>query len=226
MGNLAAVTHLEPTRFIDSDHPAIREFVAETIDSETTDRENAVALYYRVRDEIRYEPYRISFLPDDMKASAALDRENGFCVPKASLLAAAARAAGIPARIGFADVRNHLATEKLLAALGTDIFIWHGYTELYIDGKWVKATPAFNLTLCEKAGVKPLEFDGTEDSVFHEFDVAGNRHMEYIADHGTFDDVPLDILLRELRAFYPDWTADLPGNFEDDTAAESTPATA
>lgn len=221
MSNLTVVTNLDATYFIDADHPAIRAFVDETIDPQSSDREKAVALYYRVRDEVRYEPYRISFMPEAMKASAALERKDGFCVPKASLLAAAARAAGIPARLGFADVRNHLATTKLLEALGSDVFIWHGYTDLLIDGKWVKATPAFNLSLCAKAGVKPLEFDGTEDSIFHEFDVAGNRHMEYIADHGTFDDLPLDTLVRELQAFYPEWTANLEGNFEDEAAAEA-----
>jgi transglutaminase-like putative cysteine protease len=215
---------LDATFYLDTDHPAVRAFVDETVDPESTDREKAVALYYRVRDEIRYEPYKISFAPEAMKASATLEREDGFCVAKSVLLGAGARAAGIPARLGFADVRNHLATRKLLDALGSDIFIWHGYTELHIDGKWVKATPAFNLSLCEKAGVRPLEFDGTEDSIFHEFDVEGNRHMEYVADHGSFEDLPLERLVDEYRAFYPAWTANLEGDFEDETAAESQAA--
>jgi transglutaminase-like putative cysteine protease len=212
---------LQPTAFIDSDHSAIGDFVNETVAGITDARRQAVRLYYRVRDEIRYEPYRISFAPDAMRASATLTREDGFCVAKSVLLAAVARAAGIPARLGFADVRNHLATGKLLDALGTDVFIWHGYTDLYLDGKWVKATPAFNLTLCEKFGVKPLEFDGTEDSIFHPYDMAGNRHMEYIRDHGTFNDLPLDRLLSEYRAFYPYWDAAIEGDFEEDATAET-----
>ena len=212
---------LQPTEFIDSDHPAIVDFVNESVAGIADAREQATRLYYRVRDEIRYEPYRISFEPAAMRASATLAREDGFCVAKSVLLAAVARAAGIPARLGFADVRNHLATGKLLDALGTDIFVWHGYTDLYLDGQWVKATPAFNLTLCEKFGVKPLEFDGTADSIFHPYDVAGNRHMEYIKDHGTFDELPLDRLVAEYRAFYPYWDAALEGSFEEDAAAES-----
>ena len=155
-----------------------------------------------------------------MKASSTLARGDGFCVAKSVLLAAVSRAAGIPSRLGFADVRNHLATEKLLDALGTDLFIWHGYTDLFIDGTWVKATPAFNLTLCEKFGVKPLEFDGTEDSIFHEYDTAGRRHMEYVNDHGTFDDLPLELLVAEYTAFYPNWGRDLAGDFAADADAE------
>jgi transglutaminase-like putative cysteine protease len=157
-----------------------------------------------------------------MKASAALEKGESFCVPKAVLLAATARWAGIPARIGFADVRNHLSTEKLLAALGTDIFAWHGFSELFIEGQWVKATPAFNLSLCEKFGVKPLEFDGRSDSVFHEYDMAGRRHMEYVADNGTFDDLPYDLLISEYRRIYPGWepTAAISGDFGDDGARE------
>ena len=203
--DLPGEAHLQATTCIDAGHPDVQDFAADTVRGVANPRERAVALYYRVRDEFRYQPYRISLEPEHMKASSTLERGEGFCVPKAVLLAAAARAAGVPARLGFADVKNHLATEKLLDVLGTDIFIYHGYTELHIDGAWVKATPAFNVALCEKFGVKPLEFDGTEDSVFHEFDVAGNRHMEYVTDHGPFDDLPLDLLEREYRAFYPNW---------------------
>ncbi|MCP3976931.1 MAG: transglutaminase family protein [bacterium] len=211
---------LQPTKFIDADHPAIRQFVDETVAGVIDARVQATRLYYRVRDEIRYEPYRISFDPEAMRASATLKRGDGFCVAKSVLLAAAARAAGIPARLGFADVRNHLATDKLLDALGTDIFAWHGYTDLYLDGQWVKATPAFNLSLCEKFGVKPLEFDGTADSIFHPYDIHGNRHMEYVKDHGTYDDLPLELLVSEYQAFYPKWTASLEGDFGEDAASE------
>ena len=134
---------------------------------------------------------------------AVLRRERDFCIPKAVLLAALARARGIPARLGFADVRNHLATPRLLQAMGTDLFIYHGYTELHLEGKWVKATPAFNLGLCEKAGVKPLEFDGRSDSVFHQYDRSGRRHMEYVRDHGSYADLPYAEILAAMREAAP-----------------------
>ena len=64
--------------------------------------------------------------------------------------------------------------------MGTDLFVYHGYTDLCLDGKWVKATPAFNLALCTRFRVKPLEFDGRDDSIFHPFDEDDRRHMEYL----------------------------------------------
>src|SRR5690606_31207041 len=131
-------------------------------------------LYYIVRDRFLYDPYSVDLSDEGMRASTVIARGRGYCVTKAALMAAAARAAGIPARLGFADVRNHLATKRLLDMLGTDIFYYHGYVELWLDGKWVKATPAFNIELCDKFRVRPLEFDGRTDSIFHPYD-ADNR---------------------------------------------------
>jgi transglutaminase-like putative cysteine protease len=118
-------------------------------------RERAVALYYAVRDGIRYDPYSVQAAPQAYRASSIVQAPAAFCVPKAILLAAAARDIGIPARLGFADVRNHLASEKLRARMGTDLFVFHGYTDLYLDGGWRKATPAFNRELCSRFGVPP-----------------------------------------------------------------------
>lgn len=75
--------------------------------------------------------------------------------------AACGIAAGIPARLGFADVKNHLATPRLTDLNGGDVFHWHAYTDLHLEGRWVKATPAFDLALCERFGVLPLEFDAS-----------------------------------------------------------------
>jgi transglutaminase-like putative cysteine protease len=168
-------------------------------------RARAVSLYYAVRDGVRYNPF-LDFSKDAaFRASEVLALGEGFCVGKASLLAACARAAGIPARVGFADVKNHLTTPRLREKMGTDLFVYHGYTELFLDGKWVKATPAFNLALCEKFRVKPLEFDGREDSIFHPFDTDDRRHMEYIREHGAFDDIPVKRIRKAFREVYPDF---------------------
>lgn len=198
---------LAPTPAIDSDHPAVLGFAREHARG-ATDRERAVALYLAVRDQIRYDPYRIDLSPQGMKASTALAQGHGWCVPKATLLAAVARAAGIPARLGFADVRNHLSTERLRQTMKTDVFVWHGYTSLWIDGAWRKATPAFNLSLCEKFGLLPLEFDGVNDSLYHPYDMTGQRHMEYVNERGQFDDLPLDAIRASFAEVYPFWTLD------------------
>ena len=190
-----------PTAFIDSDHPAVQAFAAEHARG-TNERERAVALVYAVRDGFRYDPYRIDLSPVGMKASTVLANGYGWCVPKATLLAAACRAAGIPARLGFADVRNHLSTERMRETMKTDLFVWHGYTDIWIEGAWRKATPAFNLALCERFGLLPLDFDGLRDSVYHAFDRAGQRHMEYVHQRGSFDDLPLAQILKTFAEVY------------------------
>ena len=166
---------LRPTRFIDSDHEQVISFAAAAAAGAVGATETAVRIYYAVRDEIRYDPYQIVFEPEEFMASACVERGYGFCITKAVLLAACFRAQGIPARLGFGDVKNHLATERLIEFNGGDVFHFHGYVEAHLDGKWVKATPAFNIELCEKFGVLPLEFDGVRDSVFHPHDQEGRR---------------------------------------------------
>ncbi|TAK54968.1 MAG: transglutaminase family protein [Gammaproteobacteria bacterium] len=195
---------LQPTELIDSDHPEVVAFARE-FGRGADDRERAVNLYVAVRDQVRYDLYRIDLSPDGMRASTALLQGYGWCVPKAALLAAACRTIGIPARVGYADVRNHLSTERIRRMMQTDIFIWHGYTDIWIDGAWRKATPAFNLDLCERFGLLPLEFNGVDDSLYHPYDRAGNRHMEYVRQRGSFDDMPLAALAAETLATYPDW---------------------
>ncbi len=195
--------YLAPTRYIDSDHDRVVAFAREAVGDASTDREKAIRLYYAVRDGIRYNPYRFGIDHDAFRASEVIAAGEQFCVPKALLLAAVARAVGIPSRVGFADVKNHIASPRLLELLRTDIFTFHGYTELFIEGKWVKATPAFNKTLCEKFNLAPLEFDGVHDAIFHAFDLQGNDFMEYLHDHGTFADMPFDLMVDAFRRHYP-----------------------
>jgi hypothetical protein len=193
---------LAPTAFIDSDHPAIREFASARSAGASSAKERAIQLYYAVRDELRYDPYNAVVDVDNLRASTTLAAGRGWCVTKAVLLAAACRAEGIPARVGFADVRNHLSTARLREHMQTEIFYWHGYTSIGIgdNGRFVKATPAFNIELCEKFGFHPLEFDGENDSLYHPFDREGRQHMEYVNERGEFVDVPLD----DMRATFAD----------------------
>jgi transglutaminase-like putative cysteine protease len=221
--------YLPSTSFIDSDHPDVVDFARRVVASRRSDVEKAIALYYAVRDGIHYDPYRIDLKPEAMRASAVLNRGFGFCVPKATLLSAVARVEGIPSRLGFADVKNHLATEKLRRVMQTDVFAFHGYAELFLEDQWVKATPAFNASLCERFDVAPLEFDGRHDAVLQECDRKGNRYMEYIRDHGQFADLPLEQMLAAFEEYYPslmsDGAYDLKGSFEEDAASDRAPET-
>ena len=182
---------LAPTALIDSDHPAVAAFAARHAVG-VDDVERAVALYLAVRDGFRYDPYRIDLSVAGMRASHVIEIGVGWCVPKAALLAAAARAAGIPARVGYADVRNHLSTERMRQTMKTDLFVWHGYTELWLEGQWVKATPAFNSSLCRRHKVPALEFNGREDSLFQPYNFENEKFMEYVKFYGIYADVPVD----------------------------------
>jgi transglutaminase-like putative cysteine protease len=197
---------LAPTALIDSDHADVVDF-AKRHATGSNDRERAVSLYYAVRDGFRYDPYRVDTSPQGMRASTVIASGFGWCVPKAALLAAACRAAGIPARVGYADVRNHLSTERMRRTMQTDLFIWHGYTDIWIDGAWRKATPAFNRELVERFGLLPLAFNGHDDSIYHPFDRAGNKHMEYLQYRGSFDDMPLERIVADFARTYPVWLA-------------------
>jgi len=196
--------YLRPTFYIDSDASEVIDFARDAVGDRKSPLEKGIALFYAVRDKIKYDPYRIDLeKKESFKASVIIKKGYGYCVAKAIVLAAAARASGIPGRLGFADVRNHLSTERLRQLMKTDTFIFHGYAELFLDDRWVKATPTFNLSLCEKFGVAPLNFDGRNDSLFHPYDKAGKRHMEYVRDHGPFADVPYERIVAYFREYYP-----------------------
>jgi len=206
---------LTPTSILDSDHAAVVSFATTNTRGASGDRERAVKLYYAVRDGIRYDPYSVVMTVEALRASTTVETKRAWCVPKAVLLAAACHSLGIPARLGFADVRNHLSTERLRQIMNTDVFYWHGYTSIQLGGKWVKATPAFNLQLCEKLRIKPLDFDGTQDSIYHPFDLEGRRHMEYLRFHDEYDDVPLDEITAAFLKHYSGMVRELPsGDFD------------
>ena len=195
--------YLTPTDIIDSDSDIVINYMKNIIGIENLSyTEKAIKLYLGVRDNIRYNPYLPFFRPDHYRASNVIKAGEGFCITKAALLCAVARAAGIPARIGFATVKNHLSTRQLVEYLGSDVVVYHGYTELWLGEKWIKATPAFNAELCALHKVPPLEFDGVHDSIFHEFNSDNARYMEYTDYHGEFSDIPVDIIVRAWEESY------------------------
>lgn len=194
---------LAATPVIDADHPAVAAYAREYTQGLSDPTAQAVRLYYAVRDGIRYDPYSIEMTVAGCRASTILQTGRGWCVTKAVLLAACCRAAGIPARLGFADVKNHLSTARMRALMGTDEFLWHGYTAILLAGNWVKATPAFNIELCERFRLRPLEFDGGADSIYHAFDLDGRQHMEYLRYRGEYLDAPIAAIDAEFKQAYP-----------------------
>ncbi|MGQ0481700.1 MAG: transglutaminase-like domain-containing protein [Pseudonocardia sp.] len=193
----------QPGRFVDSDSPAVRAFAAAVVGDETDPVARAVRLFEAVRDRFWYDPFATSTDPAAYTGSATLAAGRGWCIPKAVLLCAAARAVGIPAKLGFADVRNHLQTPRMRERMnGIDLFVFHGYTVMYLERRWVKAAPAFNAELCARFGVPPLAFDGRSDALMHQYTPDGAAYMEYVRDRGTYADLPLEHVLSTLHEVY------------------------
>ncbi len=207
--------YLQSTHYLDWQSEPVRQFVAKAAAGGGTDIDKAIRLFYAVRDGWRYDPFSMRLEPERYVASRIIGSAGAYCIPKAILLTAAARAAGIPTGIGLSDVVNHLTTEKLRQRLGgKTLFMHHGYAVMHLEGRWVKAAPAFNIELCNRFEVLPTDFDGRSDAIFQPYDARNRRHMEYVKDHGVWSDFPYDKVEADLRAFYP------PGAFGGDAPGE------
>jgi len=211
---------LAATALIDSDHPAIVNLATELAPPGPDSVARAQKLYLSVRDGIRYDPYTLDLSTAGMRASKTLTQAYGWCVPKATLLAALCRAAGLPARVGYADVRNHFSTRRLRELLNDDVYYWHSYTAIHLDGQWLKATPAFDAKLCSLSGLTPLEFDGRNDSILQAYDNEGRRRLEYLRYVGEYQDVPLDEIRATFLEKYPRLVAQAGYSFQEEFAQE------
>ncbi|TGL93498.1 transglutaminase domain-containing protein [Leptospira barantonii] len=196
--------YLKSTYYFDHDSDAVKKFVEKHTTSENSPLEKLKEFYLGVRDGIRYNPYQVTDSKEAYKASSIAESRQNYCIPKSILFAAGARTLGFPSKIGFSDVVNHLASERLIRHLGTTVFAFHGYAEILIEGNWVKATPVFDKDLCIRFGVVPLDFDGKNDTIFHSFDGAGKKFMEYVNHRGVFEDFPFEFVIQGLKDFYPD----------------------
>lgn len=201
--------YLSPTEVIDSDHPGVVEYALKSAGNSRDDVSKACALFRAVRDEIAYDLFSPFYLASHYQASTVLQRKSGFCVSKACLLCGLGRASGIPSRLGFADIRNYGASQEVVDQMGTNVFTFHGFVEFFLEGRWVRATPAFDPTVCEKHNIALVAFNGREDAVFPSHDLNGNRYVEYIRYHGSFADLPLEGLMPAFRTTYGDERIDL-----------------
>ncbi len=197
------MNYLASTYFFDYETEEIQELIKEYKNDTLTVKEKAVQLYIKIRDNWRYDPYNISLLKDGYIASSIAKNTKGHCVDKSILLIACLRGLGIPARIHLAKVKNHIGVERLTEKFGTNELTPHGMVNIYLDGKWVKVSPAFNASLCRKCNVAPLDFDGENDSIFQEYNNEGNVFMEYLEDYGHFEDLPVDFIFNNMKEHYP-----------------------
>ncbi|MEV4419913.1 transglutaminase-like domain-containing protein [Patulibacter sp. NPDC049589] len=191
---------LAPTEFLDWQHPAVQSFAQDAAGDARDPTERAVRLYYAVRDGLQYEVFGQSLTREGLRASTILARGEGFCAHKSILYAAAARALGIPSRVAVGEVRNHLSSPRLQALVGGDLFV-HWFASIHLEGRWLDVTPVFNGLLCRLYGLPPLEFDGTGHAKVHPY--RDGAEMEFVTEHGAFDDVEYDHLIGLMRARHP-----------------------
>ena len=184
--------YLRPTSTIDCDNTLIKETAQELIENQQEVSNKAKYLFYFVRDEIKYNLYVPSDKPEYYIASRILQESEGFCVQKAVLLTALSRAVGIPARLHIAAIRNNLVPDKLKQFMGGNLFPTHGYSELYIEERWIKVAPTFDLKMCQKNRFTTVEFDGIHDAMLPSHNLDGEPHIEYVEDRGHYDDLPFD----------------------------------
>jgi len=218
--------YLEPTSLIDSDCRAIRNKAAEIVGSCSAHGEKAKRLFYFVRDTIKYYPYTEKYLPEHYRASVTLKRGHGYCVQKAVLLAALARAAGIPTRLRFDDIRNHQSFGGLAKLLGSDMLLYHGYDEFYLEGQWLRADASLDLDTCRKNRITPVEFDASGDATFASHNLDGHLHFEHVSDHGYYHDVPFESIMTAFNLGYGDERADLFKRVPGKKSGEITPGSA
>ena len=195
--------YLNASFFFDFEADSVQKLIAEFNDDSISDKQKAIALYTRVRDDWKYDPYSINLSEETYTASSIASKTTGNCVEKSILLIACLRGVGIPARLHLGKVKNHIAVERLTEKFGSNELTPHGMINLLLDGKWLKASPAFNASLCEKLNVPPVDFDGETDSYLQQFDGEGNQFMEYTDDYGHFEDVPLEFMLKNIKEHYP-----------------------
>lgn len=193
--------YLKATPILEVNHKSTQELIAD-IDTSLSKKEQAIALYYKVRDGFVYNPYHLDLRPQGLKSSAVMQKSRAWCVEKAIVMATGLRALGIPSKLGYGIVVNHIGVEKLTKMLKRDEIVFHGYVSAYIEGKWIKSTPAFDPLVCQLSGVDPLGWDGENDALFQEFQ-DGHKFMEYIHFYGEFPDVPVELMNAEMEKYYP-----------------------
>lgn len=195
--------YLSSTYYFDYEKEEIQQLITEFKTDSLSPKEKTKQLYIKVRDTWRYDPYAISFSKEKYKASTIAKKTKGHCIEKSIVLIAGLRALGIPARIHLAKVKNHIGVERLTEKFGTNVLTPHGMVNVYLNGKWLKLSPAFNKSMCRMCNVAPLEFDGETDSFLQEFNSEGKVFMEYLDDYGHFEDVPLDFMVQNAKEHYP-----------------------
>lgn len=193
--------NIKSDNYFDYTSDAFRSFM-NLIELNGSTKNKVIQLHDFIRDYFIYDPYHLALTPEALNSSNIVQKRRAWCVEKAIVMVAACRSIGIPARPGYAIVKNHIGMDKLEEYLQKDYIVFHGYVEVYLDHKWVKCTPAFDRRVCRLMGVEVLTFNGEDDSLFQAYEQQG-QFMEYLSDYGHFESVPLALMRSEMKLHYP-----------------------
>lgn len=168
MGAEELEQYLEPSEYIDSNHPEVVAKARELIRGCRTDREKLEKIYYFVR-ELPYDilgAFRY-LAQGKRRASDVLQAGTAFCMGKASSFVALCRAAGIPARVGFQQLDcpdKPFMSEEVRRLWGDRKLPWHSLGEAYLGGRWLKLDATIHSAAANAKG-RPYtqEFDGEHD---------------------------------------------------------------
>ncbi len=86
--------------------------------------------------------------------------------------------------------------------MGTNIFYFHGYAEVFLRDTWFKLTPSFETDLCRKHDFPVCVFNGKADATFPPTDVHQRPFVEYINDRGVYTDLPLSEMREVFQHHY------------------------
>lgn len=184
---------LGATDVIEADAPAIRE-LAQRVAGDAEGAEAARLLFEWVRDEIDYDMSPEISSRDDWKATATVERGNGFCQQKAVLLAALLRARDIPAGIVVQDLLDHKIPAHYIELIGSQRLEAHGLTCAFLDGSWIRLDPTLPRSFVARKRYRLVEFDGEHDAVLATTDADGEPHFEILQELGTTPDLPDEIV--------------------------------
>ena len=195
--------YLSPTFFIDSEAPTVRDLANQLSEDKENSVDQVISIFSYIRDNIKYNiDMAFSSGSSDFKASKSIERKKGFCIPKSITLVALFRACDIPARLHFADIINHRSPDYLMELMGTNVFYFHGYAEVFLGNKWFKLTPCFETGLCKKHNFPVCTFNGNADAIFPPFDLLKRPFIEYINDRGVYADFPLSEMVTVFQQNY------------------------
>lgn len=193
--------YLCATPILEVKHKSIQNFIAD-INPSLSKKEQAIMMYNKVRDYFIYDPYHLDLRHEGLRSSVILRKRRAWCVEKSIVMATALRALNIPTKLGYGIVVNHIGVDRLTKILKRKEIVFHGYVSVYLNDKWVKATPAFDYGVCRLSGVEPLEWDGENDALLQAYQ-GDKEFMEYTHFYGEFNDVPVSLMNEEMKKYYP-----------------------